>query len=93
MLLDRVPQPSVRIKRVAVPAPYFGARDVSAFDQVCHDSLRRSLRDSHLLCDIPQPDLRVGGDREQNVTMICQERPAFHKSSVARDVFDKTRII
>ena len=45
------------------------------FDEVCDDSLGRSLGDSDRLGDVPEPDVGLLRDAQEHLRVVCEERP------------------
>jgi hypothetical protein len=86
--LQQVRQPSIRQQWVGKRAMVLHLVMVSPSsslpgqitvpDQVGHDPVGGTLRDSHRGCDIPEPDAGVAGDAEQYQSVVREELPGWH---------------
>ena len=54
-----------------------GALDVAVGDEVGDDRLGRPLGDAHPGGDVTTADLRVGGDADEDVAVVGEERPTL----------------
>jgi len=74
--LKRMPQCFIQSDLVAVSAANFCDLQETGFDQLGHDLLHHSLRDSHQHRDFSQSDLGVSIEAQQHMRMVRQKRPA-----------------
>ena len=63
------------VERVAAAASDALPRYVAALDQIADDALDGALRDPDLGGDVPQPNLRVARDAEQDLCVVREEPP------------------
>jgi len=76
VLLYGVAERLRRIHLVSVPTAYLCACQITLLNQISHDSLSRPFCDAHLLRHVAKANFRVFRNRQQNMAMIGQERPA-----------------
>lgn len=72
---QRMTQVTIGVDAVVVAASHLGALDVPAVDEVTDDELGRAGRDADLLGDRGQGLVGVGGQAQQDVRVVGQERP------------------
>ena len=60
---------------VVISSPDASALDVPLGDEVGDDRLGRPLGDAHPGGDVPAADLWIGGDADEDVSVIGEERP------------------
>ena len=63
------------VELVDVAAPHAAAAQIALIDEVGHDALDGPLGDPHLLRHIPQPNLGVPGDGQENEPVVGEEGP------------------
>jgi hypothetical protein len=80
---DRIVQRKLGLDGVAVAAALPPARDVAGLDQLDHDPVRGAFGYPDRVTDLAQASVRVGGDAQQDLRVVGQERPA--RCLVARD--------
>jgi hypothetical protein len=73
--LRRVTHLDLRVDGVAVPPADTSPSDVAGFDEVDDDPLSRPLGDPDVRGGVPQPCVRVLGDAQQHLSVVCEERP------------------
>ncbi len=76
MRLKRMPQCFIQSDFVAVSTANFRDLQETGFDQLGHDLLHHSLRDSHPHRDFSQSDLGISIEAQQHMRMVRQERPS-----------------
>src|ERR671930_1700399 len=74
-LLRRVAHLDPRVDEVVVTPTDAPPLDVAGFDEVHEDPLSRPLRDTDVLGEVPQPDVRVVRDPQEHLRMVREERP------------------
>ena len=73
--LEWVPQWSIEEDFVHVVVPVAGACDVAGIDEVLDDAVHGSFADADEAGDLGEAYLGVLGDADQDVGVVCQERP------------------
>ena len=73
--LGGVPHVRVRVDQIPVSPSVALAVDVSGPDEVGEDPLGGALGDADVVCDIPEPDVRIAGDGKQDLGVIREESP------------------
>lgn len=81
---NRVPQWTAEINCIGVPPPIFRLQYVTGRDQVADDSMRGPLADPDTLCDLGDSYIRVLGNANENMTVICQKRPLRFRATGLR---------
>jgi hypothetical protein len=74
---------AVAVDDVTIPPAYALAFDEPGLDKVGHDPLSRSLGDSDLVGDVPEPGVWIASDAEQNLRVVRQKPPARGPHNVA----------
>lgn len=69
---------------VAVAPAVAGPSEVAGRLEVGDDLLHRALGNSDPSCHLAQRDLRIARNREQDMCVVCQERPSRRASGPAR---------
>jgi hypothetical protein len=91
----RMAQMDLLVELVEIPAPRSVAAEITLIDEVGHDALDGSLGDPHLVRHVPQPDLGVSGDGQQDEPVVGNEGPRgagwFLGSGSSSDGRDDTR--
>src|ERR1051325_3079420 len=72
---DPVAHLTARHDRVDVASPGAAPLDVPLLDEVPDDPLGGAFRDPDALGDVPEPNLGIAGDREQDGRVVRHERP------------------
>ena len=88
---DGVPEWSVDLDGVEVPATLSTSVEVAGLDQVRDDGLSRSLGDAYGGGDVASPDARVPIDADEDVGMVAQEGPLASPASLRRSVVSHPR--
>lgn len=73
---QRVPEVGARDDLVAVASPGLGPDDEALADEFGDDLLDGALGDADPLGEVPDPGLRVAGDRDEHVPVVRQEGPS-----------------
>lgn len=73
--LGRVAHGDVRVDAIAVATADPFTLDVPGFDQVGDDALSGSLGDSHMVCDVTEPCVRVAMEEEKDLGVVREEPP------------------
>jgi len=73
-----MPQFFIDLDLIRVATPDLGDFQVRGLDQLGHDLLDHSLGDPDQHGDFAQCDFRVPVETQQNVSVVCQKRPARH---------------
>ena len=76
MLFGGVAQREFVVDPVVVASPDPDRLEVARRDQVGEDPLGGSLGDADSFCDVADPQVGLGGDGEQHMCVVGQERPA-----------------
>ncbi len=74
--LDGMSQGLIRHRPVMISSPHLFALNESFRFQVDNDPLHSTLRDTDKRGDFSQDDGRVAGQKNQDMGMVCEERPA-----------------
>jgi hypothetical protein len=82
--LDSVSQRLLREDGVVIPPPLACASKISRCLKIGHDSLHRPLGDAHMHGHVPEFDLRISSDDDQDMRVIAQERPGVRLFSRLR---------
>jgi hypothetical protein len=80
-LLGGVAHVRVGVDSVVVSSSLSLAVDVAGFDEVGEDALGGSFGDSDSFGDVPQPDVGVLGDSEQDLCVVGEEGPGGFSST------------
>lgn len=78
MLLERVPEGFLAVHDIAVVAALAVSLQVAGFDQIADDALCGALGQANLSRYVAQPTVAVPSEKEQHVSVICEERPRGH---------------
>ena len=63
---------------IEVAAPDPAAAQVTALNQIRHETVRRPLLDPHIFGDLPDPDPGVARDAVQRMQVIREKTPFSH---------------
>ena len=73
--LSGMPHCGFSVDQVVVAPTDPSPVDDPRLDEVCDDPLGCPFGDPDLFSDVPEPDIDVLGDAEQNLCVVCEERP------------------
>ncbi len=85
-----VPKRQRYVYLIAIPATVARSNQHSSCFQIGNDRLHRPFRNTHYYRDIPQPNLRLAPQTNQDVRMIGQEGPRGLCLSFAADILAAT---
>lgn len=84
MLLDRVSKRKVLAHAIDVAPPFPFVGDVTVLLEVRDDALYRALGDPYAICEVADPSQRIGGDAQEHVGVVRQERPPRLRGGLGR---------
>ena len=77
LVVGFVPEPQPLVQAVVVAAPLFRDHDIAFVGEVAEDAVGCPFGDTHLVRDAAKTSIRMTGDHEEDVEVICEERPGL----------------